>query len=174
MNITIRQATNNDLPECTKLLQKIYQDTYSLDSVGLTKACFSEEIFNTKNTQAYLCSNLQHSDSRQCWLAFDGTTLIGSVSIIERDSDYELRGFYVKKEYQHKGIGKQLWQRIREFAKQKDIVCDIYAHNIKTIDLYKKWGFQEDTVKGEFYRHWPEWPEGLQAKCIYMRYSNSK
>jgi ribosomal protein S18 acetylase RimI-like enzyme len=81
-----------------------------------------------------------------------------------------LRGFYVHPEFQGKGIGKRLWHLARRFAKQKDITCDIYTHNVKTIELYKTWGFVIDEKRGKFYRHWPEWPEGLQAKCLYMRY----
>jgi ribosomal protein S18 acetylase RimI-like enzyme len=96
--------------------------------------------------------------------------LVGSITIIEREKDYELRGFYIATKYQGKGIGKKLWELALDFAKEKNITLDIYAHNTKTIEIYKKWGFKVDTARGEFYRHWPEWPEGLRAKSIYMRY----
>lgn len=152
----------------TKFLQKAYEDAYTNEELGLTKDCFSEEIFNTPDTQKYLASNLELNDSQKCWLSFDGGKLVGSVTIIERDKNYELRGFYVDAAYQGKGIGKQLWSLVLSFANGKDIMLDTYAHNTKSIELYKRWGFEIDTERGEFYRHWPEWPEGLQAKCIYM------
>jgi len=87
----------------------------------------------------------------------------------ESDKEFELRGFYVDPKYQGKGIGKQLWTLAHGFAKRKDVILDIYAHNKRTIKMYRKWGFVVDKKKGVFYRHWPEWPEGLKAKCIYMR-----
>lgn len=82
---------------------------------------------------------------------------------------FELRGFYVAPKYQGRGIGKQLWLLAINFAKGKDIVLDLYAHNYRTINMYKKWEFFVDKKKGVFYRHWPE---GLKAKCIYMRLSH--
>lgn len=42
--------------------------------------------------------------------------------------------------------------------------------------MYKNWGWEQDTSRGEngyFYRHWEEWPEALQAKCMYMRLSRN-
>lgn len=170
MNVDIRLAKESDLQEYTKLLQHTYQTAYTNENIGITPQCFSEEIFNSPHTRTYLASNLVNNDKQRCWLAFDNKKLVGSISIIERENDYELRGFYVASEYQGKGIGKKLWQLVLGFVKNIDITCDIYTHNKKSIEMYKKWGFEIDTARGEFYRHWPEWPEGVQAKCIYMRY----
>lgn len=170
MKINIREANLSDLPQYTKLLQKTYQDAYVDDEIGLTKDCFAEEVFNTPDTQKYLTSNLEVNPHQKCWLAFISEQLVGALSIIEKEDDYELRGFYVDPSYQGQGIGRQLWELALQFAKNKDITCDIYAHNKKTIEMYKKWGFAVDAKRGEFYRHWEEWPEGVKAKCIYMRY----
>jgi RimJ/RimL family protein N-acetyltransferase len=174
MELQIREARISDIPEYTKLLQATYQESYVNENIGLTKDCFSEEIFASPDTQKYLATNLIVNDKQKCWLAFVDSQLVGSISIIERESDYELRGYYVESTYQGQGIGKRLWQLALNFVKDKDITCDIYAHNIKTIDMYKKWGFEVDTARGEFYRHWPEWPNGVQAKGIYMRYKVAK
>jgi ribosomal protein S18 acetylase RimI-like enzyme len=174
MKITIRNADNSDLQVYTKLLQQVYQVAYIHEAVGLTKECFSEQIFNTPDTQKYLLSNLQNTDKQKCLLAFIDTQLVGAISIIERENDYELRGFYVATEFQNKGIGKQLWNQAVTFVKNKDITLDIYTHNTKAIEMYKQWGFQIDTTRGEFYRHWPEWPEGVKAKCFYMRYKTQR
>jgi len=170
MEIIIRLATKSDLPQYTELLQKTYENAYTDESIDLKKEYFSKEIFNTQNTQEYLASNLEVNEKQKCWLAFDDQKLVGSITIIEREKDYELRGFYVAPEYQGKGVGKNLWELALDFTKEKDITLDIYAHNIKTIELYKKWGFEIDIKRGEFFRHWPEWPEGVKAKSIYMRY----
>ncbi len=170
MEVRIRLAKKTDLPKYAKLLQKIYQDVYTNEKIGLRKECFSEEVFSSSRIQKYLVSNLSVNDEQKCWLAFIGNEFVGSISIIEREQDYELRGFYVATEYQNRGVGKKLWQLALEFVKDKDITCDIYAHNTKTIEMYKKWGFSIDYKRGEFYHHWPEWPEGVQAKSIYMRY----
>jgi ribosomal protein S18 acetylase RimI-like enzyme len=170
MDLEIRVARKSDLAAYTDLLQRTYQVSYVNKNLGLTSECFSKEIFNTPDTQKYLTSNLVNNSNQKCWLAFVENKLVGSISIIEEKDIYELRGFYVDPAFQGKGIGKKLWNLALSFAKDKNIVLDIYAHNTKTIEIYKNWGFEIDKGKGEFYRHWEEWPKNVKAKCIYMRY----
>lgn len=169
MKIDIRPAEDSDLTDYTKLLQKTYEETYPKTEIGLTSDCFSEEVFNTQSTQDYLKSNLVNNDGQRSWLAFADDKLVGAITIQNKKNEFELRGFYVAPDYQGIGIGKRLWELAKKFAKEKDIVLDIYAHNIKTIETYKRWGFEIDKEKGEFYRHWPEWPENVKVKSIYMR-----
>ncbi len=161
------------LPQYTDLLQKTYESAYVDDSLGLTKDCFSREIFYNQATQSYLRSRLELTDHLQTWLAFDQDKLIGSITVILlSDTEAELTGFYVDPAFQGQGIGKKLYQLALGFAGKRALVLDIYLHNQKTIELYKKWGWQLDTSRGDngyFYRHWPEWPAGLQAKAMYMR-----
>lgn len=169
MKISVRLSRKSDIRKYTALLQRTYQDAYTNGKLGLTKSCFSKKVFSTPNTQEYLKSSLAVSKKQKTWLAFLGPKLVGSITIINQGKDFELRGFYVAPEYQGRGIGKQLWSLAHDFAKNKDIVLDLYAHNKRTINIYKKWGFIIDKKKGIFYRHWPEWPDGLKAKCVYMR-----
>lgn len=84
-----------------------------------------------------------------------------------------MRGFYVEKSYQGQGIGKTLWNKALEFAGKKDVILDTYSHN-KTITIYQKWGFIIDKAKGKFFRHWKEWPKGVKAECLYMRYEYNR
>lgn len=172
MEITIRLSKKSDIKKYTDLLQKTYEISYTNKKIGLKKECFSKKIFSTLDTQKYLKSNLSVNKKQKTWLAFIRKKLIGSITIIDKGKECELKGFYVSNEYQRKGIGKILFKKSISFAKGKDVVLDIYAHNRKTIVLYKKWGFIIDKKKGTFYRHWPEWPEGLKAKCLYMRLSD--
>jgi len=174
MKLNIRLARVSDLPEYTKLLQKTYQDAYTNGKIGLTKECFSEEVFNTEDSQEYLRSNLDINDKQKTWFAFSDKELIGSITILDNGTKCDLRGFYVATNFQGKGIGKKLWQLAQNFAGNRDVILDTYAHNTKTIEIYKQWGFEIDTKKGEFYRHWPEWPEDLKAKCLYMRYQGKR
>jgi ribosomal protein S18 acetylase RimI-like enzyme len=169
----IRFGTSADLNQYTDLLQKTYQQAYTNEELGLTPACFSKEIFASQHTQDYLRSHLINNDTQKTWLAFEGKELIGSVTcIIKDDREAELTGFYVSARYQGKGLGRQLYDLALRFAGQRDLILDVYSHVSKTIEMYKKWGWQLDTTKGEdgyFYRHWPEWPKGVIAKCKYMR-----
>ena len=170
MKVGIRFARKTDLPQYTSLLQKSYQDAYTDESIGLAKERFSVEVFNSSNNQEYLIHNLEVNANQKTWLSFIGNELVGSITVERKDNECDLRGFYVLKDYQGQGIGKKLWKKARDFSKSDDVVLDIYAHNKKSIEMYKKWGFTIDDSKGIFYLHWPEWPEGLKAACISMRY----
>ncbi len=169
MKILIRLAKKSDIKNYTDLLQKTYQASYTSEKLGLTKDCFSRKIFSTKDTQKYLKSYLSINLKQKTWLAFSGQKLVGSITITNKDEEFELKGFYVLPRFQGRGIGKELWKYIQDFVKHKYLVLDLYAHNHKVINSYKRWGFVIDKKKGVFYRHWPEWPDGLKAKCIYMR-----
>lgn len=169
MTISIRLAKKRDLKEYTNLHQRTYQEAYANEKIGLTKECFSKELLSSPNMQKYLKSNLILTSKQKTWLAFSRSKMIGSITCIDKGEECELRGFYVVPEYQGQGMGKQLFAKVLNFAKGKDIILDIYAHSVKTINIYKKWGFKIDRKKKTFYRHWPEWPKKLKAKCIYMR-----
>lgn len=173
MEIITRFAQEDDLPLYTKLLQKTYESAYVNEALGLTKECFSPEIFANENTQEYLRSHLLNLKTQKTWFTFVDEKLVGSITcILKNEREAELTGFYVHPQFQKKGIGKKLYNQALTFAEKRNLFLDIYCHNTQTIALYEKWGWELDTTKGEngfFYRHWPEWPEGLQAKCQYMR-----
>jgi ribosomal protein S18 acetylase RimI-like enzyme len=172
--ISIKRSQKNDLAQYTELLQKTYQNSYINPEIRLTKDCFSEEIFASSRIQALLKKNLLNNKQQKTWLALLNLKIVGSITILNKNNEYELKGFYVASEYQGKGIGKMLWQKAYQFTKEKDIVLDIFAHNKKTIDMYKKWGFDIDSSKGKFFSHWPEWPKDVVAECIYMRLKKRK
>ena len=169
MTIRVRAATPDDLPAYTNMMQQTYESTYVDPSIGLTKACFSPEVFNSDDTQAYLRSKLVTDDTQKSWVAVDKDAVVGAVVVKSRGSECELSGFYVLPQYQGQGIGTRLWQNVLEFVGDRPITLDIYAHNKKTIQLYEHWGFHEDTTRPHFFYHWPEWPDDLRAEALYMR-----
>ena len=173
MECLIRLAQPSDLKVYTDLLQVVYQSAYTNDKIGLTPDCFSKEIFATKDTQKYLELRLVNTVQQKTWLTFAGAKIVGSVScIIKSNDEAELAGFYVDPKYQGKGLGKQLYNMALKFAGNRDLLLDIYTHNAKAIEMYKKWGWKLDKSRGEdgyFARHWNEWPQGVEAKCMYMR-----
>jgi GNAT superfamily N-acetyltransferase len=128
------------LPAYTELLQKLYEEFYVDESLGLTKACFSKEIFATPDTQGYLAGNLQTNDNQHCFLAFDDDKLVGSITIKDHGNEYEVQGFYVASSYQGKGIGKLILNKLQE--KYKDFHQQILVADGKAIDFYKNCGFE--------------------------------
>lgn len=176
MEVNIRPAIPADLADYTQLLQRAYQSAYVDESIGLTADLFSPEIFSSADTQKYLAQRLTTGPGKMTWLAFLGEKLAGSVTcVLESDDIAEIAGFYVDPEHQGKGIGTRLYSRALDFAGDRDLVLDLYCHNTNAISMYSRWGWVLDTSRGEkgyFSRHWPEWPESVRAKCMYMIWRN--
>ncbi|MFC1711600.1 GNAT family N-acetyltransferase [Patescibacteria group bacterium] len=176
MSLRIKLGKLKDLKAYTDLLQRTYQHAYTNNSLGLSKNCFSKKIFNSFDTQKYLKSHLINNSHQKTWLGFTKLKMVGAVTCINKNKkEAELTGFYVMPEYQGQGIGSILYKKVLKFTQDKDLVLDIYTHNKKTISIYKYWGWKIDKSKGKngyFYRHWPEWPKNLKAKCVYMKLKN--
>lgn len=175
MKIIIRLGRRKDLKKYTNLIQITSASAYVNKSLGLTKKFFSKKISNSKYSQNYLKSCLVNTKRQKTWLAFADNEIVGSITCtLLNKKEAELTGFYVSPKYQGRGIGKKLYQKAIDFAGKMDLILDTYAHNIKTISMYKKWGWKLDASRGKkgyFFRHWPGWPEGLKAKEIYLRLS---
>ncbi len=174
MSIIFRHPKSSDLAEYTNMLQVTYSDRYVDETIGLPPKLFSIEVFNSVDTQKYLKSKLERTEAQNTWLAFDGDKLVGSITLIDKDENCELTAFYVLHSYQGMGIGRSLFDLAFSKSRDKDITLEIYAHNKKSIELYKNWGFEVDTARGKLKRHWPEWPEGIEAESIYMRLRRPK
>jgi ribosomal protein S18 acetylase RimI-like enzyme len=160
MNLHIRLAKPSDLKQYIDLLQTTYEFAYANPKVGLTKDCFSPKIFNTQKAQKNFKTSLINSSKEKTWLAFSDSQLVGSATckIIDKNKA-KFFGFYVHPNFQHHGIGKKLYNLVLKFAKNRDLLLDTNIYNTKTIDIYKKWGWQIDTSQGDkgyFYFHWPE------------------
>lgn len=174
MTVEIRLAHPDELVAYTKMLQPIYVATYVDESIGLTKDCFSEEVFASDQVQNYLRDKLTPRDGQRTWFATDDGAIVGTISITDNGDDCEMAAFYVRLDYQGRGIGKRLWHKALDFAGEKPITLDLYSHNHNAIELYTKWGFVEDVSRPRFYRRQAEWPEGLEAECLYMRREPNK
>ncbi len=133
---------------------------------------FQKKFYQVTESQIISKKAYKLTIRKKVWFAYDSGKLIGAITIEDLGNECELRGFYVEKSYQGKGIGKSLWKKALEFAGKKDIILDTYTHN-RTIEIYKKWGFVVDETKGKFFRHWEEWPKGIKAECLYMRYKQN-
>lgn len=178
MDFSIHLAKPSNLKQYTNLLQTTYETCYSNPKIGLTKKCFSKEIFNTQKAQKNFKTSLINSSTQKTWLAFSDAKLIGSATckILDKNQAHFF-GFYVHPKFQHQGIGKTLYQKVLSFSGHRDLILGIYTHNTKTLEIYKKWGWEIDTSRGDkgyIVSHWPEWPDGVTAKSVYLILKSNK
>lgn len=178
VNIIIREAKSDDFKQYADLLQRTYQLTYADEEIGLKREFFDEKYWDTKQAVDYLTNHLVNSETRRSWLAFDNNKLIGSIYCeLVGENVAWLAGFYVDPDYQGLGIGRKIYKLVLEFVKNRELQLEVYAHATKTIEMYKKWGWKIDKDKGKngyYDLHWEKWPEGLSARCMYMKLEKNK
>lgn len=106
---------------------------------------------------------IEKSKEHPFWAAFDGERNVGFLYLVETGKDtVELYVIGVKKEYQHSGIGKKMFQEALEAAKAsgyhfiqvKTVQRGNYESYDRTNDFYDSLGFKEFEV---FPTLWDEW-----------------
>jgi RimJ/RimL family protein N-acetyltransferase len=166
-SVNIRKASQDDIKAYTRLLQRVYEDAYADEGIGLGREYFSMKLFLTEDTQEYLRSNLAQSKEQLALLAFYRRRLVGSITIKDMRGRFKLSGFYVDTKMQGKGIGKRLLGLALGFARGKEIYLTTYAHNKRSIELYSRWGFKR--YGWQWRLRWKVWPRGVYARMINMR-----
>ncbi len=168
----IRPAKKGDFPKYAQMLQKSISKAYTNKKLGLPSSLFSEKIFSTKGFKAWMKGNLYPGPKKKTWVALSGSRLIGAVTIKQEKRLNELRGFYIDPKFQGKGLGKQLLKLSLGYSKGRDIILILYSHNLKSLAIYKKWGFIKHGKPGS--HHWPLWPKGVRMKYTHLLLSRKK
>ncbi len=148
------------------VLQRSAEDAYTSKRLGLDRSLFSERVYASKDMQEWMKGNLYPGQGKRTWLAFFGSRMIGAITVKRYGRRNELRGFYILPEFQGIGIGRLLVKKALEFSKGKEIILILYPHNLKSLAIYRGWGFRR--FGGPGYHHWPTWPEGVRMKYIHM------
>lgn len=170
IDVTIRPASSVDTPAVAAFCQPIYAAVYPNDKYGLKPEHFSAEIFQTPDTLAYFSSILTNSDTQRAYIAEQGGSIVGTISIERLDGFYEIHAFYVAVELQGQGIGRRLMSGALTFcADRLPVLVEVAETSASAISLYKHWGFRPAPQLGIHLRHWPEWPEGLKNGYIFLQ-----
>lgn len=80
------------------------------------------------------------------YVAEEKRNIIGTIALKKVDNDWaKLKRMYVKKEFQNKGIGGKLLEKVITLAKKKGfkkIILTTYPEMKKAVPFYKKRGFK--------------------------------
>lgn len=169
--IKIRLSKRSDLRKYSSLLQESIQKAYTDAKLGYTKNLFSDKVFSSEGMQDWMKSNLYPGPKKKTWLAFLKSRLVGAITVTDKGSREEFRAFYVATDLQSMGIGRRLFQRALEYSKGKDVLLVMYPHNLKTLKIYRRWGFKKYGKSG--YHHWSAWPQSTKMKYWYMLLTKS-
>lgn len=90
------------------------------------------------------------------WIAIDEDKIIGTIALENGGDIGILKRLYIKKEYQHKGIGTKLYNAFEEYIKEKTNIKTIYLACGRVLEnahkFYIKNGFKKiDNLEIEMY-----------------------
>lgn len=150
MNITIREATNNDLPKIMKLIEGVVNYHHNIDR-------YYKPFSSYKGLDKYTVDQLKDNKVKML-LAFDDDKLIGRmVGVITKASPYVepkeigcIDEAYLEEEYRHKQIGEKLFEQILVWFNEKDvnyIQLSVDARNNIGIDAWHKFGFKDYRIE---------------------------
>lgn len=121
--------------------QPIYQNAYAAPEQGIPAELFSKEEFEDESTKVYFDAFFENNAT---WLALDDEgNLLGGIGASDTDLVH-LAGFYVAVDQQGKGIGRQLFDKVLEFANGREIELDVMRHRKQAIAMYEHLGFEID------------------------------
>ena len=128
----IRRLEKKDIPSIEKLENDIF---------GYT---LGENYFNIQIQNEYSAYFVMVSDN-------DIVGYIGSTS----EEMAEIQNFCISKDYQSKGYGKELLEYLINYLKDnnsKSIYLEVNYNNIRAINLYKKYGFEVNRIRKNYYK----------------------
>jgi ribosomal protein S18 acetylase RimI-like enzyme len=145
--LTVRQATIEDLPNIVPIF-----DSY--------RECFKQPK-NPSKVEKFLYEKFEHLES-VIFIAAQENEVIGFAQLYPIFSSLSLQrvwllnDFYISEEYRNRGIGKQLFAKVKEFTlltKSKGIELSVEHSNEKAWHFWEKQGFRiDDEFRYYFYK----------------------
>ena len=146
--IHIQDAIANDAQEMINLLEQSWIGTYANENLGITEEDIRLSIFQNKDRleEKDFPNYIEQQNSNETyhyWTAKCGDKLIG-LCLVNKSPRHEISQLFIKKEYQGKGIGKQLLKKAFSWlGDNSDIYLTVVTYNKASIDWWKKYGFVE-------------------------------
>lgn len=141
--ILIREMTEDDLAEVTRLERELFSDPWPI-------SLFREDI----------ASSLSHPYVLQI-----DNELVGYAVLWVAADEGHLTNIAVAEKYQRKSIAKKLLSFILKLASEMGltlVVLEVRPSNVPAISLYEKFGFERLAVRKNYYRNPVE-------DCLVMR-----
>jgi ribosomal protein S18 acetylase RimI-like enzyme len=148
-NIEIVEVTINNINQLQKIGRETFQETFSEANSEENMKSYLEEKFSNEK----LIAEINNKNSIFYFASFN-KDIIGYLKINFGESQTELKDnnaleierIYVSKEFHGKSVGKLLYDKVIEIAKQKKsdyVWLGVWEENLRAISFYKKNGFTE-------------------------------
>jgi len=151
--VTIRKTKQSDIPQIAKILLCAYQAVYSgkfsieflRESVTKQTEHWEKRKFNTNGSLHYVAIH----ENKVIAFIIGKTPEASSLEYYSANGYAELMSISILPEYQHKGLGKMLFEFIaKKFRKLgfSKMVVGTHKDNYQARKAYEKWGGILDTA----------------------------
>ena len=154
MEVNIRKCTFSDLDDLLEIAAQTFDDTFRAMNTPANFEAYMRQAF----TREKFSAELAHPHSA-FYFIFAGGLLAGYIKLNVLDAQNELQGpdsleierIYVKKEFQGRGLGKDLLEFALDIARQSGkqfAWLGVWEKNEKAIGFYQSLGFQQAGTHG--------------------------
>ncbi len=129
-------ADENGARTIAELRHEIWNTTY--------RGIYSDERIDGYDFEEHRQRDLKRIGDSSChvYLIADGDDTIGYFNFMTMENVY-IQSLYIKQEYQRRGIGKRVFELIREFCGTHGFdrfTCNCNSHNFPAQDFYRSMG----------------------------------
>lgn len=140
--IEIELADPKDSKEIYEVKKTSWLATYSAPEYGLTKEDVQQKDFFNKVEK--LQGRLERGEA-QSWVVKSEEKIVGFCTGVKGEEFNILHAFHILPEFQGRGIGKQLIEKVLEWlGDEKPIIVDVAEQNERAIHIYEKYGFVQN------------------------------
>lgn len=160
MNILIRKVEAKDSEAIQEVFYKAWLNAYPNKEIGITKEDI-EKKFKDNFTQSFIDSFAEKIRNLLPSVLFlvavdkeENERVVGLCRVFLKDNYNELQAIYILPEYQNKGIGGMLWDKVvGSFSVEKDTIVHVATYNKSAISFYEKLGFVDSGKRFTEERH---------------------
>ena len=130
------EVKENDIKTLAELTNEIWHEYWPC-ILSAEQIDYMVEKFQSENA---IINQMKNENYKYYFINSDNQN-VGYVGISPHSDYLFLSKLYIKKEFRHKGIGKAVFEKIKDFGFDK-IQLTVNKYNKNTIDAYLKYGFK--------------------------------
>jgi RimJ/RimL family protein N-acetyltransferase len=157
-NISIGEASVNDVESIRRMQARSWCDTYQNDDLGITKEWLARETESWFDAEVLSESKRWLSkiftDSTQFYrVARKDNDIIGLIHASTRnDGERRLEGLYIDKSMHGTGLAQEMMSQATEFLGDHEVELEVISYNERAKAFYKKFGFEPTDKLNELYK----------------------
>ena len=130
------EVKENDIKTLAELTNEIWHEYWPC-ILSAEQIDYMVEKFQSENA---IINQMKNENYKYYFINYENKN-VGYVGISPHSDYLFLSKLYIKKEFRHKGIGKAVFEKIKDFGFDK-IQLTVNKYNKNTIDAYLKYGFK--------------------------------